>query len=78
MSDEENYEDYGEEHSEEATEGVNHGHTGPDGHYFGHKRGGIDKAMMVSWGIAVASAAFMILLAGLIVIAIMEEEEEPI
>ena len=77
MSDEEQYEDYGEEYSEEgATE--SHSHVGADGQYFGAKRGGVDKAMMVSWGIAVASAAFMILLAGLIVIAIMEEEEEPI
>jgi hypothetical protein len=78
MSDEEQYEDYSEESTEGAAEGQHHGHTDAGSHYFGHKRGGLDKAMLVSWGIAVASAAFMILLAGLIVIAIMEEEEEPI
>jgi hypothetical protein len=73
MSDEEYEEEYYEEHEESE-----HSHTHEDGSYFGKKRGGVDKAMMVSWGIAVASAAFMIILAGLIVIAIMEEEEEPI
>jgi hypothetical protein len=73
MSDEEYEEEYYEEYEE-----TEHSQAHGDGSYFGKKRGGVDKAMMVSWGIAVASAAFMIILAGLIVIAIMEEEEEPI
>ena len=46
--------------------------------YFRRKKAGVDKAMLVAWGISVASAAVLILLATLIVLSIMEEEEEPI
>jgi hypothetical protein len=60
-----------ENHSEGAAEGQHHGHTDWNGHYFSHKRGGHDKAMLVSSDIPFASAAFMFLMAGLIVIAII-------
>jgi len=70
-------EEYDQEHYEESEE-TQHSHMNEDGSYFTRKKPGVDKAMMVSWGIAMASAAFMVILAGLIVIAIMEEEEEPI
>jgi ABC-type transport system involved in cytochrome bd biosynthesis fused ATPase/permease subunit len=71
MSDEKQYENHSEESTEGAAEGRHHGHTDWNGHCFSHKRDGYEKAMLVSSDIAFASAAFMFLMAGLIVIAII-------
>ena len=46
--------------------------------YFRSGRSKMDKAMLLSWGISIASATVLLLIATLIVIYVMEDKEEPI
>ena len=74
MSDEEYYEEEGYEYAEygEPAEAV-HGTS-----LLSKRGGGVDKSMIVSWGIGVASAGLILALATVIVLFVSEEEEEPI
>jgi hypothetical protein len=74
MSEEEYYEEEGYEYAEygETAEAV-HGTT-----LISKRGGGVDKSMIISWAIGVASAGLVLALATVIVLFISEEEEEPI
>ena len=64
-----------EEYEEEYEEGTIE--EGPKD-YFRKDGPKVDKAMLLAWGISIASAAIILLIATLIVIAVMEDEEEAI